>query len=77
MVYPLANLLASGQVELGDMLCIDWDGAGERLIFQNQGPAPPALVPQQLFAPAFAATRNGMVRGAIAGASAHKIANET
>ncbi len=77
MVYPLANLLASGQVELGDMLCIDWDGAGERLIFQNQGPAPPALIPQQPFAPAFAATRNGMVRGAIAGASAHKIANET
>ena len=74
MVYPLANLLASGQVELGDMLCIDWDGAGERLIFQNQGPAPPALVPHQPFAPAFAATRNGMVRGAIAGASAHKIA---
>ena len=61
MVYPLANLLASGQVELGDMLCIDWDGAGERLIFQNQGPAPPALIPQQPFAPAFAATRNGMV----------------
>jgi len=74
MVYPLANLLASGQVELGDMLCIDWDGAGERLIFQNQGPAPPALVPLQPFAPAFAVTRNGMVRGAIAGASAHKIA---
>ena len=77
MVYPLANLLASGQVELGDMLCVDWDGAGERLIFQNQGPAPPALIPQQPFAPAFAATRNGMVRGAIVGASAHKIANET
>jgi len=77
MVYPLANLLASGQVELGDMLCVDWDGAGERLIFQNQGPAPPALIPQQPFAPAFAAARNGMVRGAIAGASAHKIANET
>jgi len=74
MVYPLANLLASGQVELGDMLCIDWDGAGERLIFQNQGPAPPALIPQQPFAPAFAATRNGMVREAIAGARAHKIA---
>jgi ATP-dependent Clp protease ATP-binding subunit ClpB len=75
MVYPLANLLASGQVELGDMLCIDWDGAGERLIFQNQGTAPPVLVPQQPFAPAFAATRNGMVREAIAGASAHKIAH--
>jgi ATP-dependent Clp protease ATP-binding subunit ClpB len=77
MVYPLANLLASGQVELGDMLCIDWDGAGERLIFHNQGPAPPALMPQQPFAPAFAATANGMVREVIAGASAHKIANES
>jgi len=77
MVYPLANLLASGQVELGDMLCIDWDGAGERLIFHNQGPAPPSRIPQQPFVPAFAAVRNGAVREAIAGASAHKIANES
>lgn len=77
MVYPLANLLASGQVELGDMLSIDWDGAGQELIFHNQGPAPPALIPQQPFTPAFAATANGMARGAIAGASVHKIANET
>ncbi len=77
MVYPLANLLASGQVELGDMLCIDWDGAGERLIFHNQGPAPPSRIPQQPFMPAFAAVRNGMVREVIASASAHKIANES
>ena len=77
MVYPLANLLASGQVELGDMLCIDWDGAGQKLIFQNQGPAPPARIPQPPFTPAFAATRNGTVREVIAGASAHKIANES
>ena len=73
MVYPLANLLASGQVELGDMLSIDWDGAAERLIFHNQGPAPPALIPQQPFAPAVAASANGVVREAIAGVSAHKI----
>jgi ATP-dependent Clp protease ATP-binding subunit ClpB len=77
MVYPLANLLASGQVELGDMLCIDWDGAGERLIFHNQGPAPPSRIPQQPSVPAFAAVRNGAVREAIAGASAHKIASES
>lgn len=77
MVYPLANLLASGQVELGDMLCIDWDGAAQKLIFQNQGPAPPALMPQQPpTAPAFAASKNGNVHEYIAGASAHKIANE-
>ena len=25
MVYPLANLLATEQVRLGDILCIDWD----------------------------------------------------
>src|ERR1700730_9008363 len=25
IVYPLANLLATDQVELGDILCIDWD----------------------------------------------------
>jgi len=73
MVYPLANLLASGQVELGDMLSIDWDGAGEGLIFCNQGPAPPALMPQQPFAPAFAAAAKEAARAAIAGASAHKI----
>jgi ATP-dependent Clp protease ATP-binding subunit ClpB len=77
MVYPLANLLASGQVELGDMLCIDWDGAGQGLIFHNQGPAPPSRIPQQPFTPAFAAARNGAVREVIASASAHKIANES
>jgi ATP-dependent Clp protease ATP-binding subunit ClpA len=77
MVYPLANLLASGQVELGDLLCIDWDGAGQRLIFHNQGPAPPSPIPQQPFTPAFAAARNGMVREVMASASAHKIANES
>jgi ATP-dependent Clp protease ATP-binding subunit ClpA len=77
MVYPLANLLASGQVELGDLLCIDWDGAGQRLIFHNQGPAPPSRIPQQPFTPAFAAARNGMVREVMASASAHKIANES
>lgn len=47
VVSPLANLLASGQVELGDMVCIDWDGDARRLVFQNQGPAPPASIPQQ------------------------------
>jgi len=77
MVYPLANLLASGQVELGDLLCIDWDGAGQRLIFHNQGPAPPSRIPQQPFTPAFAAARNAMVREVMASASAHKIANES
>src|SRR2546425_486203 len=37
IVYPLANLLATEQVQLGDMLCIDWDASGGRLIFHKEG----------------------------------------
>ena len=37
IVYPLANLLATEQVRLGDMLCIDWDPREGRLIFQKEG----------------------------------------
>jgi len=76
VVYPLANLLASGQVELGDMLCIDWDGVGQKLIFGNTGPAPPARIPQQPPMPAFAAAMNGRVREFMVAASAQKAANE-
>jgi ATP-dependent Clp protease ATP-binding subunit ClpB len=76
MVCPLSSLLASGQVELGDMVCIDWDAAGEKLIFQNQGPAPPSLVSQQPQTTVSAPAVNGAVREFAAGASAHKFANE-
>ena len=37
IVYPLANLLATEQVRLGDILCIDWDGGHERLVFHREG----------------------------------------
>ncbi len=37
IVYPLANLLATEQVHLGDMLCIDWDNSRERLVFHKEG----------------------------------------
>src|SRR5207302_80752 len=37
IVYPLANLLATEQVRLGDMLCINWDLSEGRLIFQKEG----------------------------------------
>ena len=66
VVSPLANLLASGQIELGDMVCIDWDSDARCLIFQNQGPAPPSLVPQQPVA-TFAATMTGRAHEAVAG----------
>jgi ATP-dependent Clp protease ATP-binding subunit ClpA len=37
LVYPLANLVASEQVKLGDMLCIDWDADARRLVFRREG----------------------------------------
>src|SRR4029077_2743520 len=48
IVYPLANLLATSQVHLGDLLCIDWDDSQQRLVFDKAGAgavlpvAPPA-----------------------------------
>jgi hypothetical protein len=36
-VYPLANLLATEQIRLGDMLVIDWDGHSAHLSFQKEG----------------------------------------
>ena len=37
IVYPLANLLATSQVHLGDLLCIDWDENEQRLVFEKEG----------------------------------------
>ena len=37
MVYPLANLLATEQVRLGDLVCIDWDKSQDRLTFVREG----------------------------------------
>jgi ATP-dependent Clp protease ATP-binding subunit ClpB len=37
LVCPLANLRATEQVRLGDMLVIDWDGKTGRLSFQKEG----------------------------------------
>jgi len=37
VVYPLANLLATEQIHLGDMLVIDWDGKSPHLSFQKEG----------------------------------------
>ena len=36
VVYPLANLLATEQVKLGDMLCIDWDERIGHLVFWKE-----------------------------------------
>src|SRR5689334_20065854 len=37
VVYPLANLLATDQVNLGDLVCIDWDRDQDRLTFIREG----------------------------------------
>ena len=37
VVYPLASLLASEQVRLGDLVCIDWDRQDGQLSFAREG----------------------------------------
>jgi ATP-dependent Clp protease ATP-binding subunit ClpA len=37
VVYPLANLLSTDQVWLGDSLVIDWDQKDQRLTFHREG----------------------------------------
>ena len=37
VVYPLANLLATEQVQLGDLVCIDWDKRRNQLSFAREG----------------------------------------
>ncbi len=50
VVYPLANLLATEQVKLGDLLCIHWDGDEGSLVFEREGEGAvvpvPAVMPQ-------------------------------
>jgi len=43
VVYPLASLLATEQVSLGDVISIDWDGKEQGLRFSKE--AEGALVP--------------------------------
>ena len=50
LVYPLANLLATEQVKLGDVLCIDWNAERGGLSFEREGegaviPTPLTLMP--------------------------------
>ncbi len=37
VVYPLANLLATDQVSLGDLVRIDWDESHKQLTFVREG----------------------------------------
>jgi hypothetical protein len=48
VVYPLANLLATEQVGLGDMLVVDWDGKSMHLSFQKEGEGAVVAVPAKM-----------------------------
>jgi ATP-dependent Clp protease ATP-binding subunit ClpB len=53
LVYPMASLLATEQVALGDVLSIDWDGSEHRLLFLKE--AEGALIPTPTVAAPLAA----------------------
>jgi hypothetical protein len=36
VVYPMANLLATGQVGLGDEISVDWDESSQKLVFARE-----------------------------------------
>ena len=46
VVFPLANLFATGQVKAGDMLCIDWDPRVGGLVFWKEDEASRPTLPQ-------------------------------
>jgi ATP-dependent Clp protease ATP-binding subunit ClpB len=46
VVFPLANLLATGQVKSGDLLCIDWDPRVGGLVFWKEDKALRSAVQQ-------------------------------
>src|SRR5260370_32968822 len=46
VVFPLANLLATGQGKAGDKLCIDWDPRVVGMVFWKEVEASRATVPQ-------------------------------
>lgn len=61
VVYPLANLLATEQVHLGDLVCIDWNKEQDRLTFVREGEnlAIPTRKPEPVIPPRTAAAKSG------------------
>ncbi len=77
VVYPLANLLATDQVRLGDVLCIDFDVKAENWLFTREGEG--AILPVVAQTPAIAAAATasgGRAVEAPAAASARERHNE-
>src|SRR5271169_6375253 len=61
VVYPMANLLATEQVHLGDLVCIDWNKDTEGLNFVREGEnlAMPARRPEPVVTARAAQARSG------------------
>src|ERR1700720_1713447 len=61
VVYPLANLLATEQVHLGDLVCIDWNSEQNCLTFAREGEnlAMPARRPEPVAVARPLPVRNG------------------
>ncbi|HET8924974.1 MAG TPA: AAA family ATPase [Candidatus Acidoferrum sp.] len=61
VVYPLANLLATEQVHLGDLVCIDWNKEQDCLTFTREGEnlALPARKPEPVVAARTVPARSG------------------
>jgi ATP-dependent Clp protease ATP-binding subunit ClpB len=61
VVYPLANLLATEQVHLGDLVCIDWNKEQDRLTFVREGEnlAIPARKPEPVVPARTSAAKSG------------------
>jgi ATP-dependent Clp protease ATP-binding subunit ClpA len=61
VVYPLANLLATEQIHLGDLVCIDWDRDQDNLNFIREGEnlAMPARRLEPVQPPRLAKAHNG------------------
>jgi ATP-dependent Clp protease ATP-binding subunit ClpB len=60
VVFPLANLLATGQLGAGDMLCIDWDARVGGLVFWKEGKVLQSAAPQ----PQLVSAHTGKTAGA-------------
>ncbi len=67
VISPLANLLATEQVKMGDTLCIDWDTRVGRLVFWKESPEAAAVLnvskrtPSQLQVAGTAGGRNAEI----------------
>jgi ATP-dependent Clp protease ATP-binding subunit ClpB len=79
VVYPLANLLATEQVHLGDLICIDWNKEQDRLTFVREGEnlAIPARKPEPAPAARAVPARSGKAADAASPTLAPEVSPRT